>query len=72
MEMSLRSGIGFIELIVDILIEQEMDPYKCTTSRYLLHETSLVETMLKPPASRSRNSNKNHSIHEPTRLIYES
>ena len=32
--MSLRSGIGFIELIVDTLIEQEMDPYKCTTSRY--------------------------------------
>ena len=33
MEMSLRSGIGFIELIVDAPIEQEMDPYKCTTGR---------------------------------------
>jgi hypothetical protein len=34
MKMSLRSRIGFIKLIVDTLIEQEMDPYKCPTSRH--------------------------------------
>jgi hypothetical protein len=31
MELSLRSGIRFIELIVDTPIKQEIDPYKYTT-----------------------------------------